>query len=114
MVASVQDLPVILPNQWFRFPGNVYQVVNALNSDITILADEVPGVNGAELNVARVYVMADTVVDASVNIMKLSVQAVNGIDEPVKLISPMGFAVGAATDRVFAWGVSMEVPMAAA
>ena len=42
--------------------------------------------------------------------MKLSVKAVEGIEEPVKLISPMGFAVTATTNKIFAWGISYEVP----
>ena len=42
--------------------------------------------------------------------MKISVKAVEGIEEPVKLISPMGFAVGATTNKIFAWGISYEEP----
>ncbi len=40
-------------------------------------------------------ILADLVQDTDANIMKLAVKKVEGIDEPVKLISPMGFAVGA-------------------
>jgi len=42
--------------------------------------------------------------------MKLAVKKVEGIDEPVKLISPMGFAVGASTNKVFAWGLDYSYP----
>ena len=81
-----------------------------LNSEVTILADNFVGTSEAEKNVAKVYIMADTVTDAAVNIMKLSIKAVQGINEPVKLIAPMGFAVGATSNKIFAWGVTIEVP----
>ena len=54
--------------------------------------------------------MADTVKDQNANIMNLVIRQVEGIDEPVKLVSPMGFAVGSASNRVFAWGISYEQP----
>ena len=81
-----------------------------LNSDVTILADNFAGTSEAEQYIAKVYVMTDTVIDAAVSIMKLSIKAVQGIEEPVKLISPMGFAVGATSNKIFTWGVTVEVP----
>ena len=42
--------------------------------------------------------------------MKLAIKRVEGIDEPVKLVSAMGFAVGAQTNKVYAWGIDYSYP----
>ena len=34
---GTSNWPMIMPNQWFRFPGTVYQI-GMLNNDITMLA----------------------------------------------------------------------------
>ena len=84
-----------------------------LNADVTILADSVRGARSSEelvSTVPRVFVMADTVRDLNVNIIHMVIKQVEGIDEPVKLVSPMGFAVGANSNKIFAWGVSYEQP----
>ena len=54
--------------------------------------------------------LTDTVREAEPEIMKLCVKRVEGIDEPVKLVSGMGFAVGEQTNRVFAWTVDYVIP----
>ena len=41
--------------------------------------------------------------------MNLCIKKVEGIDEPVKLISGSGFAVGARTNKVFVWHVGLNV-----
>ena len=84
-----------------------------LNADVTILADSVKGAAGSEElmdSAPQAFVMADTVKDQNSNIMNLVIRQVEGIDEPVKLVSPMGFAVGSTSNRVFAWGISYEQP----
>ena len=43
-----EDWPMLQPNQWVRFPGNVHQIGNMLNADVTILADSVKGAAGSE------------------------------------------------------------------
>ena len=107
------EWPMILPNQWARFPGNVHQIGNMYNADVTILADNVKGVRTSEDlddSVPRAFVLADTVSDQTVNIMNLQFKQVQGIDESLKLVSPMGFAVGASTNKIYAWGISYELP----
>ena len=42
--------------------------------------------------------------------MNLRVKKVEGINEPVKLISALGFAVGARTEKIYAWAVEYENP----
>lgn len=42
--------------------------------------------------------------------MKLAICKVEGIDEPVKLISQIGYAVGASTNKVYAWGIDFMYP----
>ena len=42
--------------------------------------------------------------------MNLRVKKVEGINEPVKLISALGFAVGARTDQVYTWALDYENP----
>lgn len=40
--------------------------------------------------------------------MNLYVNKVEGINEPVKLIAASGFAVGARTEKIYAWAVEYE------
>lgn len=54
------------------------------------------------------YVLADTVQDLEVPIMKLCLKKVEGINEPVKLIAASGFAVGSCTNKVYVWEVSYQ------
>ena len=42
--------------------------------------------------------------------MNLCVKKIEGIDEPVKLIAASGLAVGARTDKVYAWALDYEDP----
>ena len=56
------------------------------------------------------YVLADTVQNAETPIMNLCLKKVDGIDEPVKLISGTGFAVGASTNNIYVWQVDYEDP----
>lgn len=54
--------------------------------------------------------MADTVQDPESPIMNLCLKKVDGIDEPVKLITGVGFAVGARTNNVYVWQIDYEAP----
>ena len=54
-----------------------------------------------------VFVLADSVKDTDCNIMNLTVRMVEGIIEPVKLISAAGFAVGQ-SDTVYTWEVRYQ------
>ena len=40
--------------------------------------------------------------------MSLCIKRIEGINEPVKLISSAGFAVGARTDKVYGWTLGYE------
>ena len=42
--------------------------------------------------------------------MKIDIKLVDGIEEPVKLITGQGFAIGALTNAVYAWGIDYEKP----
>ena len=55
------------------------------------------------------FVLADSVKNADINIMNLTVRMVEGILEPVKLISAAGFAVGH-SDTVYTWEVRYQQP----
>ena len=97
------------------FPGRVRQIASQLNFEVTILADRFGKHYSAEDEEeakeggSQVFVLADTVRDEA-DIMKLCIKRVDGIEEPVKLVSGMGFAVGAQTNKVFAWGVNYLIP----
>ena len=52
--------------------------------------------------------MVDTVQDTDAPIMSLCIKRIEGINEPVKLISSAGFAVGARTDKVYGWTLGYE------
>ena len=54
--------------------------------------------------------MADTVQNVETSIMNLCLKKVDGIDEPVKLISGTGFAVGASTNKIYVWQVDYKDP----
>ena len=55
--------------------------------------------------------MVDTVQDQEAPIMNLCIKRIEGIDEPVKLISAAGFAVGERTNKVYAWALDYEDPL---
>mmetsp|Transcript_15187 Transcript_15187/g.19235 ORF Transcript_15187/g.19235 Transcript_15187/m.19235 type:complete len:161 (+) Transcript_15187:521-1003(+) len=108
-----REWPMILPNQWVRFPGQVHQIGNMLNADVTIVANAVrltDKPDDLDPKTKQVFILADIVKDLSVNVMSLTIRKVAGIDESVKLTSPMGFAVGEKTNKIYAWGISYELP----
>lgn len=83
-----------------------------------VLADRCFGANSVFDDVSdssyvwpQVFAMVDTVRDEEAPIMKLCTKRVEGINEPVKLISMAGFAVGARTDNVYAWALDYSDPM---
>ena len=55
--------------------------------------------------------MVDTVQDPSAPIISLCTKRIEGIDEPVKLISAGGFAVGQRSNKVYAWAIDYVEPV---
>lgn len=111
-ISLANDGPMLLPNQKTTFPGYVHQIGTMESGDYTVLADSVNSVWTNQDGGRKVYVLTDSVKDFSANIMKLVIKRVERIDEPVKLISAAGFAVGALTNTLFAWGVDYVQPSA--
>ena len=56
----------------------------------------------------KVYVIGDLVQSNDSQMMKLVVQQVAGIDEPVSLVAAKGFAVGAKSNSLYTWTASYE------
>jgi len=54
--------------------------------------------------------MADTVKDNDAKVMRLVLKKVEGISEPVKLVSAMGFAVGQ-SNKLYTWGAYYQMPL---